>query len=397
MNSLFCSDIRKKVITAYAQKRLKPAIYARIRPFLKGLKYILHNPSSLISLHCPEYVTPNKDELDTVKRIFTSFRKMKEDQMRALAIYSPSSLWQAQLNNAYSYLTSGAEKNDINKFHFFLANFGAWKEYTGVEESTLIQKYMKFIVTRRYLQNEIFGNLLSLWKYYDSNKSIEDLRRPNYGNFSGAYINGVLVTVDSFFGEIHGALLSDIVSASEHPVIGELGGGCARLAYYITRNINSFTYINFDLPETLCIAAYYLMMVYPEKKVLLYGEEKYSPDIHRKYDLIFMPSYEICKIGSFTFDIFINECSLGEMTRRAAENYIKYITKATRYFFSINHDKYPNVYDHNESSLLGHEYPISRDEFTLLFRYPEIKHMLFYGGKIDYNSDSFIYLYERKN
>lgn len=78
----------------------------------------MYNPaSSSISLHYPEYVTPDKDELGIVKRIFCAFRKMKEDQKHVPDYYLPSSMWQTNLNVAYSYLVSGLEENDITKFH----------------------------------------------------------------------------------------------------------------------------------------------------------------------------------------------------------------------------------------------------------------------------------------
>ena len=138
------------------------------------------------------------------------------------------------------------------------------------------------------------------------------------------------------------------------------------------------------------------MMVYPDKKALLYGEEDYSSDAHKKYDLIFMPSYEIQKIGKSTVDIFINKNSLGEMTKEAAVNYISYISEAAKkYFFHMNHEIKPNVYSNNERGLLGYEYPVPNDQFKLLFRYPDMGHML-YQGFLDFDKDIFLYLYERK-
>ena len=201
--------------------------------------------------------------------------------------------------------------------------------------------------------------------------------------------------MDSFFSEIYGSLLSGILRPAKRPVIAELGGGCGRLAYYTLRDIDSFIYIDFDLPETLCLAAYFLMLAYPSKRFLLYGEEEYSPDLHEKYDFIFMPSWEMQKLKPSSVDLFVNECSLGEMTPEAATNYVDCIAKSTRYFFHMNHDRFRNHYIGGRRSLLGWEYPVPDDQFTLLFRYPELKHMLFFNGCTDFNSDTFMYVYER--
>ncbi len=396
--SLVSREILAQITAAYAQGRLGTAVYSRVRPFLKGMKYVFYNPAaSRVKLHCPSYCIPDKSEEKLVERIFAAFKKMKKDQVSAARLYQPSSLWEAQLNKSYSYLLSGLEKNDIGKFHFFLANFGVWKEYTGVEEGSLMQKYVLSgsLITRRYLQNEIFHNLFKLWEYCSINKEVGCLERPNYGNLSGAYIDGVLVTVDSFFGEIYGSLLSGLLEPVQRPVIGEIGGGCARLAYYTIRHRESFAYVDFDLPEVLCLAAYYLMKAFPGKKTLLYGEEEYSPSAHLKYDLIFMPSYEIRKLSACCIDLFINETSLGEMTQEAAENYLQYISKSTKYFFHLNRDRSRNIYGDKTHGLLAHEYPISRDKFILLYRHPDLKHLLFYGGKVDLKNDIFVYMYER--
>ena len=61
----------------------------------------------------------------------------------------------------------------------------------------------------------------------------------------------------------------------------------------------------------------------------------------------------------------------------------------------MNHDIYPTNYSDNSSGLLGYEYPVPKDNFKLLFRYPDFWHMLFKGG-VDYYQDIFLYLYERR-
>lgn len=387
----------KKLLNLYRERRFWSVLRARLFPYLRGLKYIIFNPAApLISIHCPKFIEPDKRERPTVERIFEAFKKMKVDQRKASALYQPSSLWQEQLQSAYVSLDTAAESGNLDEFHYFLANFGAWKHYTGVEESTLIRRYAVLSPTRRYLQNEVFLNLLKLWNhYYQGLKPVQRLVRPNYGNLSGAYVDGVLVTVDSFFGEIYGTLLSGLLHGTKRPIIAELGGGGGRLAYYTLRDKDAFVYLDFDLPETLCLASYHLMLAFPSKRVLLYGEAGYSHELHEKYDFLFMPSFEMAKLQPSSVDLFINECSLGEMTPQATAQYVACIVRATRYFFHMNHERFRNKYSDGRQSLLGCEYPVPQDQFTLLFRYPDLKHLLFLNGSADFNSDTFVYLYER--
>jgi hypothetical protein len=199
----------------------------------------------------------------------------------------------------------------------------------------------------------------------------------------------------SFFNEIYGSLLSELINDQEAPVVADLGAGYGKFGYFALRDIERFTFIDFDLPETLCLAAYYLMKAWPQKRVLLFGEEDYSSLSHKRYDLIFMPCYEIAKLGESSVDLFINKHSLGEMTRESVTNYVFHISKASRYFFHMNHDIYPQIYSDGSSGMLGHEYPVPRDKFKLLFRVPEIGNALQRRGP-DFRSDIFVYLYERR-
>ena len=385
------SVLMKKVRDAYQQKRLLKIIIKRIRTFIKGLSSLALNKNIII--HCPNYISPSKDELPIVQRIFESYLKMKAAQRAASSIYLPSSLWQGQFDNAYASLIQSANSKDIDGFHHFLANFGVWEKYTGIEEGLFVRESNKSPYKRAYLR-KLIANLATLWRYYYAGKkSINSLKRPTHGNLSGAYIENTLVTIDSFFSEIYGGLIRSIVSDDPHPVVVELGGGSGRLAYYSLRDLGASTYIDFDLPETLCVAAYYLMIAFPEKKTLLYGESQYESGAHREYDLIFMPSFEMVKLGLDNVDIFVNETSLGEMTPEAASHFVRIASLASRYIFHINHDRDSNIFSDGRKSLLGFEYPIP-DNFKLLFRYPELKHFLI-DGEVDLSSDTAIYLYEK--
>ena len=389
-----------KIKKAYKDGRLIPALKSNINPYLKTLKYVFNDPASNnVVLHSPDYIEPSKDksELEIVKRIFESFKKMKKDSKKVSDLYLPSSLWKEQINVSYSYFNDALLSNDLYKFHFFLSNFGSWKKYHGVESNMLIRDNMKNLLSRRYLKNEIFYRNFKNWDWiYNSRKPVQRLSYPTHGNQSGAYLDKKFIGVGSFGNEYYGSILSGLLDDINRPIVADLGAGYGKLAYFTLRDISDSCFIDFDLPETLCLAAYYLMKTWPNKETLLYGEEEYSDKSHSKYELIFMPSYEIEKIGQNSIDLFINKNSLGEMTSKAAINYVHYITNSTRFFFHMNHNIFPNVYSDGLPGLLAYQFPIPNDKFKLLFRSPDIWHMLLYG-KIDYYMDIFMHLYERKN
>lgn len=376
-----------------------PAAYSRVRPKLHRLQYLIRDPAYReVSLHCPDYVEPDQSqiELDLVNRIFQSFKKMKEAEQLASKLYHPSPLWREHINTSYAPLASGVKNDDIHEFHLFLANFGTWKQYHGIESNILIRQNMASIIGRRYLRNDVFYKPFKTWEwFYNARRHTSRLNYPTHGNQAGCYIDKAFVGVGSFFNDIYGSMLAELIKDADRPVVAELGAGYGKMAYFTLRDSANFSFIDFDLPETLCLAAYYLMKTWPNKPALLFGEELYSPDSHSQYDLIFMPSFEIEQLGVDTVDLFINKNSLGEMTRDAANNFVNRIADASKLFFHMNIENNANLYSDGTFGPLGSDYPVPKDEFRLLFRYPDIGHLLA-QGYLDFRQDIFMYLYERK-
>ena len=151
---------------------------------------------------------------------------------------------------------------------------------------------------------------------------------------------------------------------------------------------------NFE-KETLFLAAYYLMKTFPDKKIFLYGEDKFSKDFYNKYDLIFLPNYEIEKIKNKNIDLFLNKNSLGEMHKDVVKAYLNIITNCSKYFFHMNHEKWVHTYEDGTSGVLASDYDVPKNKYKLLMRYPDLGHLIYDGG-INYNHDIFFYLYEKK-
>jgi len=378
-------------------RRASAVVEAPARDLVRASRYFLSNPASgIVRLHSPEYAEPEPDDRDLVARIFESFVRMKKDQPQARELYLPASIWEEQLARAYAPLRNALKSGDLSPFHFFLTNFGAWKEYTGITWSTTHQEAQSR-ARKLILQNETFLYLLRLWSwFYGGRKPVAALDLPRHGNHSGAFVDGAFVTISSFPLEVYGSQLARLAAGrSDRPMIAELGGGYGNLAYYTLRGLKKSTYLDFDLPETLCVAAYFLMKSFPEKRALLYGEADYEASRHGEFDLVFMPNYEIEKLGTETVDVFANYASLGEMTREAVSNYVRAIANATAYFFHVNHDRVANVYEDGSRGLLAYEYPVP-PTFELLFRYPEL-FITMYKGSFDMQSNSFAYLYGRRD
>ena len=211
-----------------------------------------------IQLCVPSHVLPDTSERPLVERIFSAYRQAKLDQLKRDSVFLPSAGWKNVLDSAYVYLLEGFENNDIERFHYFLANFGAWEQPTGIGESWSFRKLDASDRKREHFEQRTMAQLVQWWETFESNgRSLSELTMPRFGNQGGVLINGHLILPNSVFSEFYGRLLAGF-TAQERPVLGELGGGFGRLCYFLTRQFRECTYVAFDLPECMCCASYFL-------------------------------------------------------------------------------------------------------------------------------------------
>ena len=385
----------KKILILYKKKVLIISVLNYFKPYFFGaLIFFSFKKNNRIKIHLPKANQIDSSDTIFAKRLFISYKKMKKDQISKEKIFLPSKMWQNHIDKDFYYLKDSVDKNDIDKFLFFISNFGNWDTYLGIEDNVTLKRYTKNVFSRRYYENKI-SKMLDVWECFKSKeKSISDLSQPHWGNQLGAYIDSQPITIGSFFNEIISSNLNVLIEKINHPIIADLGGGYGKLAYYILKNKKKFSFIDFDLPETLCLAAYYLNKCFPNKKILLYGEEDFSNEMFKEYDLIFMPNYEIEKLSNDSIDLLVNKNSLGEMQPDQVKVYLKHINRATRFFFHMNHEKIKNKFDNHSSSLIADEYPISTEKFELLYKYPDFSSLI-YKGVVDLNDDIYMRLYKK--
>lgn len=338
----------------------------------------------------PAKVAPCSEDNELIVRIMTAYRKAKEAQLTSDPIYLPSSLWQKQLDEAYCSL----QKNNNEEIGFFFRNFGSWPIYTGIENSVLIDNLSKSFISRKKLWR-MFDNLLTFWELHEQKtRTLESISYPRYGNQSGIEINGTFIGIGSVFNDVHSSVIANLLSDINRPIIAEIGGGYGKLFYFISRKIENFCYIDFDLPETLSLASYYLIKTFPNKKFLLFGEGCLSKDAINNYDFILMPSFCIDDLPSYSVNIFLNKNSFGEMLPKTTKKFINHIERTTNnWFWHMNHEIIRNNFNDGSKSLVNSEYQPSEKVFKLISRYFDVGHAVFQGG-FDYNSDIYCYIYK---
>jgi len=344
-----------------------------------------------VAMLLPSYVQPDPSDRLMVERIFAAFQKAKLDQKEKSEIFMPSSLWEKHLDASYpSY-----PDTDIDRFHFFLSNFGSLDTYTGINFSTLVREYAKTAKSRKHFEKMVIGLKVAWWLRFESNgRDLSALSIPQHGNQCGATVNNNFIGFDSVLNEFYGRMISNFLK-KDRPVVGEIGAGYGILFFFISRALSDYCYLDFDLPETLCCATYYLMKSFPHRKFLLYGESELNEKVMKEYDFIFMPSYAIKDLPDDSVDIFINMSSLGEIKPQACKMFIGEICRTAHAFWHMNHEYRRNVFEDSTTSLLNGEYPVPDEKFDLVIRYIDALNAA-YKGIFDRGYDIYGYYYTRK-
>jgi hypothetical protein len=329
-----------------------------------------------IQLVVPKLTAPDPSERPVVERILRAFRLAKRDQAARDPVFLPGGGWQKVLDTAYASLQQGADHDDLATFHYFLSNFGAWDQQTGIEQSLKFRRLAASPRKRLHFEQRVVAQLVHWWQTYESSgRDLSVLALPRHGNFGGARVDGQLILPNSVFSEFYSRLLAGFICVQQ-PVVGELGGGFGRLCYFLSRQLGDFTYVGLDLPELLCCAAYFLILTFPDKRFLLYGEGDLTADSLERYDYILQPSFEFPRLPDRVIDLFINENSLGAMPPATCRHLAGEICRTAQAIWHRNHELRRNQFEDGSRSLVNREYPIDPAEFRLVARYCDIERLL---------------------
>ena len=255
-------DLIKKIKKSIQEGRLIETLYEKIYPYLKGFILLFVIREKKIKIYSPKKNIIDKIDIPLAERIFKSFKNMKSHQENKSKLYKPSSMWQDHIDQDFKFMNDSVNQNDLEKFLFFLQNFGNWDRYLGIENQKLIKGYSRNFILNKYLKDEIFYSRHELWKFITQKNDISYLDFPKYGNQNGAYIDDTFVNLGSFFDDIYANIIKNFLQNNQKNIIIDLGAGYGKLSYYITKNLSNTTLVDIDIPETLCLASFYLSKMY---------------------------------------------------------------------------------------------------------------------------------------
>jgi len=333
----------------------------------------------------------NITKKDIFQRVSSSYNKAKISQNNAHDIYQVGNEWVPIYKKYMSEVMIALSEGDNAALEGIYNNFLRDKCSTGLAG---IGGYER--MTRNYFSGHInvknariymkdVVHRFNIWKNeIGTSSDIDSLKGPLLGNPYGHYVNGIFIECSSHYNHYYATKIRHLQANGSHSKVLELGGGYGNMAYYLMRDSDNLTYLDFDLPENFALTAFYLLSAFPDKKIALYGEIDLEKDNLESYDAILMPNFEIEKMSNDSVDLVFNSYSLAEMSHETINNYISIINQISKkYIFHLNHTKY--------SSMSADDFPIDTNKFKLVYRISAK-----WNKAINFAMDEFEFLYQSK-
>ena len=308
---------------------------------------------------------------NVINRLISSYHKAKNEQRTVPLPYQPGGAWKEDIETRRAEFLNALNSNDFESLSNLLTNFFRNNGLAGV----WCYGYYNDIVKasnnkKRWFINNILRDYRTLIDFVDG-FDVANLSVPKIGNPWGYIIKGTLVLPTACRHYYLASHVKNLIGDIKEPVICEIGGGFGGFAYYVLSIDRSIKYINFDLPEVLLIAQYFLMKAFPDKKFLLFGENGYHKiceETIKNYDIILMPNFALPDLGDRTADLFINTGSLSEMDYHTVEEYVNQIARITKtYFFHENSDR-PSLINFGHIEVMSSKFPIPLDTFKRIYK-----------------------------
>jgi hypothetical protein len=327
------------------------------------------------------------DDRPILERIIRAYQKAKADQSNAGQAFNVSNEWRPIYERHLGPVMNALQSGNVLALERMYQNFYRDPCSTGLiglpinipnlfSGAPIKQKFREYIVCdvrHRYY----------LWKKRTGAKYPPTaLSAPIVGNPYGYTVDGVFIRGGADYQHYYAQAIAGLANSRQQVVVVELGGGFGGLGFYLARDNHQLTYIDFDLPEAIALASYYLIRSLPGVSIRLYGEFELSKASLATPGIMLLPSFEILKMPAKSVALAFNSYSLAEMSPATIHVYLDEICRITKgYLLHVNHNK--------KAVLSADEFGIEGRGFKLLNR-----ELAGWTVGINPESDEYEYLYK---
>jgi putative sugar O-methyltransferase len=274
------------------------------------------------------------DDAALLNRICAAYKATIQHPESARPTYRATGWWQQVRDRSLGPVRQALQTHDIAALRSMYSNFFRDPCSTGLTAVPygMIDVYfggrMTDLHRRVYLADALYG--LDHWKQATARRfNLRDLAIPQIGNPFGVCLEGTLVSARAEF-QHHCANKIISLLESRLSTVVEIGGGFGGMAYYLLRDEPEIKYINFDVPESIALASYYLMKALPHKKFLLFGETPLIEEAIADADVVLMPLFEMEHLQTASADVTFSSHAMTDVQAGELTSYLQTIHRVTR-------------------------------------------------------------------
>ncbi|HWE51861.1 MAG TPA: putative sugar O-methyltransferase [Bryobacteraceae bacterium] len=328
--------LRPRRSVKLARERLSAQL--NMRRFAKVGERRFHNDARFdLSLVSDEFADRFSDETADealLERICTAYAKAEEAQRRASGIFRATDWWEqlrrSSLQPAISALRAGDRSLLCGMYRNFFrdpCSTGLIGMPYGLPKSPF-QGTISDLHRRVFLTDALYR--LDYWGMQTGGRfAVRDLAGPGIGNPFGMFVGGILIESGAEYRH-YCADRINLLLGPGRKVMTEVGGGFGGMAYYLLRDRKDVTWVDFDVPESIALASWYLMKAFPDLRFLLYGEEDLTQDAIARADVVLMPVSEMETMPSKCADLCFSSHAISDVSADVLETYLEEIRRTTR-------------------------------------------------------------------
>lgn len=272
------------------------------------------------------------EDATLLERICTAYIKAVRQQPFAPATYTATGWWEQVRQANLTPVMRALQNRDIGLVQQMYRNFfrdPCSAGLIGVPWSGASFGSAAKEVYRRFYLGDVLHRI-DYWKTQtDGRFSLLDLAGPPVGNPFGALIEGTLIRAGSEYQHYCAYRISGLLD-SQRATVAEIGGGFGDMAYYLFRDRARVTYLDFDLPESIALASYYLLKSFPQLTFLLYGEQELTADSIARADVVLMPAFELPAMPTASVNLTFCSHVMSDTSPEDMAEYLDNIARMTR-------------------------------------------------------------------
>jgi hypothetical protein len=185
---------------------------------------------------------------------------------------------------------------------------------------------------RRFYLADILYRLDYWQRETEGRFCVQDLAIPRIGNPFGVCLEDTLVSTRAEFHHRYADRVAGLLESRFSTVV-EIGGGFGAMAYYLLRDRPETKYLDFDLPESIALATYYLLKAFPQKEFLLFGEAPLTSEAIANADVVLMPLFAMNSLPTASTDLTFSSHSMTDIEAGDLATYLEIIHRVTRDLF----------------------------------------------------------------